>query len=209
MARSTQIGLLAAALVAGALIAAVTRIGPPAPERKHAREPTAARFAAGPTMPGSPQITDISAGKLPAHAFAAQADEGSQAGAAPNEINPHAKAPATADAIPIGQISQAPGALGHTVAELYAARASLATKAVRVRAVVVKVVPGVMGKTFLHVRDGSGTAASGNHDLAVTTDAQPKLGDRLLLEGTLAVDVDFGAGYRYPVIVQDARVLNE
>ena len=127
----------------------------------------------------------------------------------PNEANPHAQAPASADSIPIGKIVKAKGDLGHTVADIFAKRAALAGKVVRIRAVVVKSVPGVMGKTFLHVRDGSGSEKTGNYDLTITTQTQPQLGDTLLFEGKLGTDVDFGAGYKYPAIVQDAQLVTE
>ncbi len=139
----------------------------------------------------------------------AMANAGDSTGPAvnPGETNPHAQSPASANSIPIGKVAKAKGALGHTVAELYAARASLAGKNVRVRAVVVKSVPGVMGKTFLHVRDGSGSEKAANFDLAITTEAQPQVGETLLFEGKLGADVDFGAGYKYTVIVQDAQLV--
>jgi hypothetical protein len=127
----------------------------------------------------------------------------------PNQPNPHAQVPASADSIPVGKVAKAKGQTGYTVAEIYAQRQALAGKVVRIRAVVVKSVPGVMGKTFIHVRDGSGNEKSGNFDLTITTQAEPQLGDTLLFEGKFGVDVDFGAGYKYPAIVQDAQLVTE
>jgi hypothetical protein len=92
---------------------------------------------------------------------------------------------------------------------MYAAKSALAGKTVRVRAVVVKSTPDVMGKTFAHVRDGSGTEANQDFDLTVTTQEKPQVRQSLLLEGRLEVNVDLGAGYKYPLILQDARVVNE
>jgi hypothetical protein len=127
----------------------------------------------------------------------------------PNGPNPHAQVPATADSIAIGKVAKAKGQTGYTVADIYAQRQALAGKVVRVRAVVVKSVPGVMGKTFIHVRDGSGNEKSGNFDLTITTQAEPQLGDTLIFEGKFGVDIDFGAGYKYPVILQDAQLVTE
>ena len=127
----------------------------------------------------------------------------------PNEANPHSQPPASADSIPIGKVAKAKGSLGHTVADIYANRAALSGKVVRVRAVVVKSVPGVMGKNFVHVRDGSGGEKTNNFDLTITTQAQPQLGDTLLFEGKFGADVDFGAGYKYPAILQDAQLVTE
>jgi hypothetical protein len=63
---------------------------------------------------------------------------------------------------------------------------------------------GILGKNWLHVRDGSG--AEGTNDLTVTTDAVVKVGDLVLVTGTLASDRDFGSGYKYALIVENAKV---
>jgi hypothetical protein len=125
------------------------------------------------------------------------------------EANPHSQASQTSNAVPIGNVAKAKGEIGYTVAQIYAKRSALSGKTVRVRAVVVKSVPGVMGKTFLHVRDGSGSDKAADHDLTVTTEAQPQVGDTLLFEGKLGTDVDFGAGYKYTAIIQDAQLVTE
>jgi hypothetical protein len=143
---------------------------------------------------------------------------GMKPGAAPNAsgqaldangVNLHAQGPAASETVPVGNVAKAKGELGHTVAEIYAKHAELAGKVIRVRAVVVKVTPGVMGKTFVHVRDGSGSEKTNDFDLTITTQEQPQLSDTLLFEGKLDVDVDFGAGYKYPVIIQDAKLVTD
>jgi hypothetical protein len=78
---------------------------------------------------------------------------------------------------------------------------------VRIHATVVKSTPGVLGHTYLHLRDGSGDAAVGNHDVAATTDATPAVGDVVLIEGVVAIDRDIGAGYKFPILVENARIL--
>ncbi|MEZ4387057.1 MAG: hypothetical protein R3D98_05685 [Candidatus Krumholzibacteriia bacterium] len=93
---------------------------------------------------------------------------------------------------------------GHTVAEVYAKSGELVGKPVRVQGKVVKYLSGIMGRNWVHLRDGSG--ASGTNDLTVTTDAFAKVGDLVVIEGTLATNKDFGAGYRYDVIVENATV---
>ena len=113
----------------------------------------------------------------------------------------------SASAVPVGPVARAEGPLGRTVAEIGAQRPKLAGKPVRVRGVVVKVNAGILGHTFLHLQDGSAGDA-GPADLAVTTDAEPPLGSTVLVEGTLAVDKDFGSGYRYPVLLENARLID-
>lgn len=126
-----------------------------------------------------------------------------------SSLNPHAAPAPESDLVPVGKVAKAKGALGRTVAAIYAESAQLKGKQVRIRAVVVKVVSNVMGRTFLHLRDGTGNKATGTHDLTVTTSEQPKVGDTVLYEGTVATDIDFGSGYRYPVLVQEARTVTE
>ncbi len=117
----------------------------------------------------------------------------------------HRAAPAAA---PLGdvRVDKAKGPEARTVAEVFAERAQLNDKPVAVRGKVVKFLPGIMGRNWLHLRDGSGSAAAKDDDLTVTTDATAAVGDVVLVRGTAHSDRDFGAGYRYPVIVEGATV---
>jgi ribosomal protein S17 len=94
---------------------------------------------------------------------------------------------------------------GQTVAEIVSGKATFAGKPIAVRARVVKFNAQILGKNWLHVRDGSG--AEGTNDLTVTTAATAKVGDLVVVTGTLATDRDFGSGYKYPLIVEDAKVV--
>jgi hypothetical protein len=78
---------------------------------------------------------------------------------------------------------------------------------VKVRGKVVKYNSGIMGKNWLHIQDGSG--AAGSNDLTVTTSANTKVGDTVLVAGVLSANKDFGSGYKYALIVQDAKVTVE
>jgi hypothetical protein len=98
---------------------------------------------------------------------------------------------------------------GKTVAEIWAAKTALQDKPVTVRGKVVKFLPEIMGKNWLHLRDGSGSRDKGDDDITVTTNDSVKVGDVVTVTGTLRVDKDFGAGYRYPVIIEDAKLQKE
>ena len=91
-----------------------------------------------------------------------------------------------------------------TVAEVWTERTSLAGKRVSVNGEVVKFTAGVMGRNWIHVRDGTGDAKT--NDLVVTTNAIATPGQRVSLTGTVLVDQDFGYGYTYAVLVSDAAV---
>lgn len=103
-------------------------------------------------------------------------------------------------------VEKAAGADGRTIAEVYAQRSALKGKAVAVRGKVVKYNGGIMGKNWIHLRDGSGTAEGKNNDLTVTTTETVAKGDVVLVTGTVAIDRDFGAGYTYTVVVEDAKI---
>jgi hypothetical protein len=95
---------------------------------------------------------------------------------------------------------------GKTVAEVYADKDALTGTKVTVRGKVVKSNSGIMGKDWLHVRDGSG--ADGTNDLTVTTNSKPLpvVGDTVLVTGTVVLNKDFGMGYQYPVMLEGAEV---
>lgn len=97
---------------------------------------------------------------------------------------------------------------GQTVAEVYERREALAGKDAAVRGKVVKFNSGVMGRNWLHVRDGS-KSADGENDLTVTTDATADVGDTVVVRGKVAVNKDFGFGYRYDVMIEGATVTKE
>ena len=94
-----------------------------------------------------------------------------------------------------------------TVEQVYADRQSLKGKQIQVRGKVVKFTPGILGKNFLHIQDGSGK--EGTNDLTVTSQETVKVGDHVLVLGTLDTDKDFGAGYTYKVILENAKITLE
>jgi hypothetical protein len=96
---------------------------------------------------------------------------------------------------------------GKNVAALYADKKNLSGKEVIVRGVVVKYTAGVMKKNWFHIRDGSGSA--GTDDLTVTTSAVVKVGDVVVARGVLNLDLDFGMGYKYEILLEDATVVIE
>jgi hypothetical protein len=98
---------------------------------------------------------------------------------------------------------------GKTIAEIFAGQKKLAGKSVSVRGKVVKYNAQIMGKNWLHIRDGSGSADKSDNDLTVTTSTPAKLGDTVLVTGLVSLNKDFGAGYKYTVILDDAQVTVE
>lgn len=103
-------------------------------------------------------------------------------------------------------VAKAAGANAYTISDLYAKKAELNAKTVKVKGLVVKVSPSIMGKNWVHIQDGTGDSAAGTHDLVLTTDSIPLEGETITATGILAKDKDFGGGYSYKVILEDASI---
>ncbi len=75
------------------------------------------------------------------------------------------------------------------------------------RGKVVKFNPEIMGRNWLHLRDGSGSAEKQDNDITVTTSDMVAKGDVVTIRGKVALDQDFTAGYAYPVMIEGAKVV--
>jgi hypothetical protein len=104
------------------------------------------------------------------------------------------------------KVAKATGPDARTVAEIATSKAALKDKAVVVRGKVVKFNPEIMGKNWVHLRDGTGSAADGSNDILVTTKDETKVGDVVLAKGIVRTDRDFGSGYSYKLLVEDATL---
>jgi hypothetical protein len=89
-----------------------------------------------------------------------------------------------------------------TVAEIVSKSVELKDKPVQVRGKIVKYNAGIMGKNWIHLRDGS----AANADILVTSANAAKLGDIVTVKGVVRNDKDFGAGYFYKVLIEDATL---
>ena len=114
--------------------------------------------------------------------------------------------PVGADEIDLTGIERPDG--GQTIGEIFAGKDRLAGQEVTLRGRVVKCARGIMGRNWIHLRDGTAGPAGGG-DLTVTTDAVAEVGSTILVRGTVVVDKDFGYGYEYDLLIEDARVTVE
>ncbi|MHC1773888.1 MAG: GW dipeptide domain-containing protein [Lentimicrobium sp.] len=94
---------------------------------------------------------------------------------------------------------------GVTISDLFKNKADFAEKSVKIRGVVVKYNKNIMGKNWAHIQDG--TESGGSYDLTVTTMDALEEGNVVTFEGTIHLDKDFGAGYIYDVIMEDAKAI--
>ena len=101
--------------------------------------------------------------------------------------------------VPVEGIGKADG--GHTIAEIFARGDELNGQSMRVRGQVVKFTAGVMNTNWIRIRDGSI-----ENDLIIPSDTTVAIGDIVLAEGNLVINMDLGQGYVLPAVLQDARV---
>ncbi|OGQ98228.1 MAG: hypothetical protein A2505_10525 [Deltaproteobacteria bacterium RIFOXYD12_FULL_55_16] len=104
------------------------------------------------------------------------------------------------------KIAKATGGNAYTIADVFGKAASLNGKKVKIKGQVVKFSPQIMGKNWLHLQDGTGDPKKNTHDLVLTSAGKAEKGDTVTIEGVLAVNKDFGAGYKYTVIVEDVAI---
>lgn len=91
-----------------------------------------------------------------------------------------------------------------TVADLNQNKAALAGQTISAQGKVVKVNNGIRGRNFVHVQDGTGDAGSNN--LVVTSKQTANVGDKVTISGVVVVNRDFGAGYLYPLLIEEATI---
>ena len=113
-----------------------------------------------------------------------------------------------AKAADVGEVKvpKATGPDARTVAEIVTKKAELKDKTVLVRGKVVKYTPEVLGKNWIHLRDGSGSATDHTNDVLVTTKDQARIGDVVIAKGVVHTDRDLGSGYSYKVLVEEATL---
>jgi hypothetical protein len=73
----------------------------------------------------------------------------------------------------------------------------------------VKYNEGILGWNFIHLQDGSGDVADGSNDMTITSKATTAVGETVVVTGTVILDKDFGAGYAFPTMIEDATIAAE
>lgn len=119
--------------------------------------------------------------------------------------NPHGKTMGKVTVTPKEGISVAPAENGLTIAKLYSSKSDYDGKKIKMKGQVVKVNEEVMGKNWIHIQDG--TKDGENFDLTITTLDKAALDEVVTFEGTISLNKDFGYGYSYDLIMEDARLV--
>lgn len=96
---------------------------------------------------------------------------------------------------------------GKTIGEIFAEKNKLNGKTVRIRGVVTRFNEEIMDRNWIHLQDGTGTDE--DFDLMVTSLDRTGVGQEIVVEGTVVLDKDFGAGYSYSVMLENAKIISE
>ena len=115
-------------------------------------------------------------------------------------VNPNATVPSTDKKDVV--IEAAEGTI--TIAELYENREKYNNTVVQLKGKVTKFNRAIMNVNWLHIQDG--TDFNGNFDITATTTGEAQLEDIVTIKGKVILNKDFGAGYVYAVLIENATV---
>ena len=87
-----------------------------------------------------------------------------------------------------------------TIAEIVSNQKGFVGQKVRVHGQVVKVNDAIMDRNWIHLVDGSAV----DYDFVITSKASVLVGHTVAFEGLISIDRDFGAGYKYGLLMEDA-----
>ncbi len=105
------------------------------------------------------------------------------------------------------ELSIAPEEGVTSIGSLYANRSDFENKKVKVKGVVTKFNPEIMDKNWVHIQDGSGD--ENGFDLTITTLDNVGIGSIATFEGVLVLNKDFGHGYKYDLLLENAVQVNK
>lgn len=90
-----------------------------------------------------------------------------------------------------------------TVAELIKNKEKYAGKTVRVSGVCTKINPNIMGRNWIHIKDGS----RDDYDLVVTSQAVIPKGHPVTMQAIVSLNKDFGSGYSYEILLEEGHLV--
>ncbi|MBK8635868.1 MAG: SH3-like domain-containing protein [Saprospiraceae bacterium] len=120
----------------------------------------------------------------------AQAVDMANATAAPNATGPETK---IAKLVPGASVK---------IADLVSNKKKYANQTIQVTGECTKLNPNIMGRNWIHLKDGS----KDQYDFVITSAIPVPVGQMVTMVGTVILDKDFGAGYRYDLILENATI---
>lgn len=104
-------------------------------------------------------------------------------------------------------VAKSEAANGYSVEEIFSQAKKLNGQEITLRGVVTKVSANIMGRNWIHLQDGTGNPMQNSHDIVATSSEHPEVNSEITVEGIVAAEKDFGAGYKYAVIIEEAKVI--
>ncbi|RLD39542.1 MAG: hypothetical protein DRI74_00425 [Bacteroidetes bacterium] len=92
-----------------------------------------------------------------------------------------------------------------SIAQLFKQKDVFKGQEVIIKGEVVKFSPQIMNTNWIHIQDG--TSFNGKYDLTITSQENVNVGDILTFKGFIAVDKDFGYGYFYEFLMEEAEII--
>ncbi len=94
--------------------------------------------------------------------------------------------------------------MGHiTIAELLKDPGKYEGHSVEIRGTCIKINPGILGRNWLHLQDGS----KDDFDLVVTSNALVPKGAEVTVHAVVALNKDFGSGYTYELLLENGTLV--
>jgi hypothetical protein len=90
------------------------------------------------------------------------------------------------------------------IAEILKSPSKFKGKQVQVTGTCVKINANIMGRNWIHLQDGS----QDDYDFVLTSSTAVPEGHVITMIGTLNLDRDFGSGYRYDVLIENAEIVH-
>jgi uncharacterized protein YbbK (DUF523 family) len=87
-----------------------------------------------------------------------------------------------------------------SIADIVSNASRFAGKKVKVQGEVMKVNDAIMDRNWIHLEDGS----ADDYDFVITSNVSVSVGQKVVFEGLISTDRDFGAGYTYALLMEDA-----
>ncbi|PCH53844.1 MAG: hypothetical protein COC22_01525 [Flavobacteriaceae bacterium] len=96
---------------------------------------------------------------------------------------------------------------GISISELMKNKKKYEGKTVKIKGQVTKFSAQVMTRNWIHLQDG--TDFNGEYDLTFTSSDLVSIGSVVVLEGKVTLNKNFGAGYFYKIIIENAALIKE
>jgi len=117
-------------------------------------------------------------------------------------MNPHSQVMSGKRDVKVDHLSD-----GQTVEQIYKNKDNFSGKEIKLRGIVIKYNSGIKDRNRIHIQDG--TSFDNNFDLIVTSTDETEEGKTIIVTGTVSLNKDYGNGYAYDVLVENASIKTE